>query len=118
MRKQVDNFKILYPNCIQITGNLNITDNSNITNLNGFSNLENVTGQINIVRNSPSEFGWLAKFKNRWEVIFWIVDNSTITKINSFNKLTSAGQMYIGDHKELTEISGYTSMNSLPTIRY
>ena len=114
---QVDNFKILYPNCIQITGNLNITDNSNITNLNGFSNLENVTGQINIVRNTALvNLDGLQNLKSVGGN-FWIADNSTITKINSFNKLTSAGQMYIGDHKELTEISGYTSMNSLPTIR-
>ncbi|MGB4969862.1 MAG: fibronectin type III domain-containing protein [Saprospiraceae bacterium] len=114
---QVDNFKILYPNCIQITGNLNITDNSNITNLNGFSNLENVTGQINIIRNSAlANLDGLQNLKSVGGN-FWIADNSAITKINTFNKLTSSGQMYIGDHKELTEISGYISLTNMPTIR-
>lgn len=113
---QVDNFKILYPNCIQISGNLNITDNSNITNLNGFSNLENVTGQINIVRNSAlTNLDGLLNIKSVGGN-FWIADNSSITKINRFNKLTSFGQMYIGENKELTEISGYTSLTTLPNV--
>ncbi len=113
---QVDNFKIMYPSCIQINGNLNITDNSNITNLNGFSNLENVTGQINIARNAALVN--LDGLQNLKSVAgnFWIAENASLTKINVFNKLTSSGIMYLGDHKELTEISGYASMTALPPL--
>jgi len=113
---QVDNFKILYPNCIQITGNLNITDNSSITNLNGFSNLENVTGAINIVRNAALlSLDGLQNLKSVGGN-FWIDGNAILTKVNSLNKLSSSGWLYVGDNKELTELSGFNSMNQFSII--
>ena len=49
---EVDNFIIQYPNCTEITGDLNIDGAAGVTNLNGLRNLETVTRDLNIVRTS------------------------------------------------------------------
>ncbi len=113
---QVDNFKLLYPNCTKITGSLNITDNAEVTNVNGFSNLEEITDQLNIVRNTM--LNDLDGLKNLKSVgaNFWIADNAALTEIDVFNKLTSSGRMFIGLNPKLEIISGYESMTTLPAI--
>src|SRR5690606_2426626 len=44
---EIDAFAINYPNCTEISGDLDI-NNSNITNLNGLSNLTSVGGSLYI----------------------------------------------------------------------
>lgn len=113
---QVDNFKLLYPNCTKITGSLNITDNAEVTNVNGFSNLEEITDQLNIVRNTMlNDLDGLKNLKSVGSN-FWIAGNDVLNEISVFNKLTSAGRIFIGFNPMLQVISGYESMTSLPAI--
>ncbi|MBL0236957.1 MAG: hypothetical protein IPQ02_10170 [Saprospiraceae bacterium] len=111
---KVDSFLLLYPNCKQISGNLNISDNSSITNLNGLINIEKVTSQLNIVRNTA--LNNLDGLQNLISVggNLWIQDNALVSKINNFNKLTSCGVLFIADNKELIEISGFNSLVQFP----
>jgi Fibronectin type III domain/Receptor L domain len=113
---KVDEFKVLYPNCTKITGSLNLTDNGDITNVNGFSNVVEITNQVNIVRNS--KLNNLDGLQNLRSVgsNFWIAGNDVLKEISVFNKLTSAGRIYIGFNPLLEVISGYESMTSLPAI--
>lgn len=113
---QVDEFKVLYPNCTKITGSLNLTDNSDITNLNGFSNVVEITNQVNIVRNSKLiNLDGLQNIRSVGSN-FWIAGNDVLKEISVFNKLTLAGQIYIGFNPLLEVISGYESMTSFPAI--
>ncbi|MBK9962563.1 MAG: PKD domain-containing protein [Saprospiraceae bacterium] len=111
---RVDSFLLIYPNCKQISGNLNFADNSSITNLNGFINIEKVTSQLNIVRNAAlTNLDGLQNI-NSVGGNLWIQDNALVSKINNFNKLTSCGLLNIADNKELVEISGFNALSQFP----
>ena len=111
---RVDSFLLIYPNCKQISGNLNFADNSSITNLNGFINIEKVTSQLNIVRNAAlTNLDGLQNI-NSVGGNLWIQDNALVSKINNFNKLNSCGLLNIADNKELVEISGFNALSQFP----
>ena len=112
---EVDNFKVLYPNCKQISGTLNITNTgttNDINNVDGFINIESVTNALNITHNTIlNNLNGLRNLRQVGEVI-WIGNNSALKKINSFAKLKSVKGFFVGDHKELDEVSGFDSIST------
>jgi hypothetical protein len=112
---EVDNFKVLYPNCKQISGTLNITNTgttNDINNVDGFINIESVTNALNITHNTIlNNLNGLRNLRQVGEVL-WIGNNSALKKINSFAKLKSVKGFFVGDHKELDEVSGFDSIST------
>lgn len=113
---QIDNFKLSYPTCTIINGNLNITNGVDITNVNGFSNILEIANQLNIVNNEL--LNDLSGFSNLNKVTsnFWIAGNKTLKQIKEFTKLTFAGQLYFGSNDQLVEISGFQKLVALPDL--
>jgi hypothetical protein len=113
----IDNFKILYPTCTKISGDLNIINSTNITNVNGFNNIDTISGALNIVSNSILTN--LDGFKNLKFVgtNFWITGNSTLISINSFDNLVSIGAFFrIGSNAILSNVSGFEKVQKFSPL--
>ena len=108
---EVDNFIIQYPNCTEITGDLNIDGAAGVTNLNGLRNLETVTRDLNIVRTSDlTDISGLSKIKSVGRNL-WIDDNAMLSSINIFTDLESVeAWFHIGNNDQLTQIGSFNTL--------
>lgn len=90
---EVDQFKIDYPNCTQITGNLIVAANSGTTNITDLTPLENLTSVSGLM----------------------VIDNNqNLTSLNGLNNLTTVGGLLIiANNATLTNINGLSSLTSI-----
>ncbi|MCC6814826.1 MAG: fibronectin type III domain-containing protein, partial [Saprospiraceae bacterium] len=113
---QIDNFKLVYPTCTIINGNLNITDGPDISNVNGFSNILEIKSQLNIVNNAIlNDLTGLSKL-TKVNSNFWIAANKSLRQVKDFTNLTSSGFLYIGSNPQLVEISGFPKIAVMPGL--
>lgn len=114
-QEEVDNFKILYPNCTIINGSLNIQNSSNITDLNGFSNLTNVISHINIINNTAlTNLSSLKSIKQAARI--YISGNPLLFEVNSFESLEFVDLIEIASNSKLQYISGFSKVSLIYEI--
>ncbi len=111
---QIDSFKINYPGCKELEGNVTIMGYDDITNLNGLNMLTSIKGDLSISRN-PFLVG-LAGLDSitsiRGDLI--IQSDSLIQNLCGLNSLTHIGGMLeIHQNFVLASLTGLTSINSI-----
>ena len=107
-----DEFTNIFPNLIEITGNIEISYNT-LTSISGFSRLQTINGNLkfnsNLSLTSIPSFDELTSIGGDLE----FRGNIKLTSIPSFDKLTSIGGYLKFTANALTSISGF---NALQTI--
>ncbi len=86
---QVDSFRIHYPNCSVIPGNVVITDSS-IVRLDSLSALKKIGGQFRIQGTSLPDLKGLDKLESV-KLSFQIIGNPALTGLNGLGNLKSVG---------------------------
>ncbi|MFN3908833.1 MAG: LamG-like jellyroll fold domain-containing protein [Flavobacterium sp.] len=115
----VDAFVAQYPNCTQISGNLNIGPisggSSNITNLSGLSSLTQVSGELAIRYNQ--NLTNLSGLNNITSIgtILRLEFNQALLNLDGLSGLTNIGQsIYIGLNFVLQNLNGLAGITQLP----
>ncbi|HEX8561756.1 MAG TPA: T9SS type A sorting domain-containing protein [Flavobacterium sp.] len=111
----VDNFILTFPNCTQVTGDLNISGNA-IVNLNGLANIVSVTGAVDIEQNpNLTNLNGLNNLSHAGIGLI-IRDNSQLQNLDALANLTTiAGELIIRSCPQLTNLDGLSGLISTGT---
>lgn len=112
-QEELDNFKLNYPNCTYIGGNVNIIYGANIINLNGLDSLTTINGTLLIVDNNLLT---TLTGLDRLTTInggLGIVSNDLLTDITSLKNVNSiSGNLTVGWNHKLRSLTGLESINA------
>lgn len=93
-QSEIDNFQTDFPNCTDITGDVEIRG-ADITNLNGLNVIATIGGYLKIH------------------------DNFSLTTLKGLDSLTSVGgYLWIADHPSLTSLEGLENLNTVLAFVY
>src|SRR5690606_15814510 len=108
----IDAFAINYPNCTEISGDLQISG-SDITDLSPLSILTSVGGYLEI--SSNSNLTDLEGLSNLTSVGgFLYISSNSITNLDGLSNLTSVGgNLYIYNNSNLTNLNGLSNLTSV-----
>ena len=91
---QIDSFQILYPNCMEIEGDVRIHGND-ITNLNALSSITQINGLLLIGHYTGSS-------------------NLSLSSLGGLSNLTSVGKLIIGGGNDtLSDLTGLENVTSI-----
>lgn len=109
----IDNFKINYPTCTQLQGNVSIVGYA-ITNLDGLSNITSISGSLSITySNYLTTLDGLSSLTNIGGELN-ISYNTALTHLNGLSSLTSinSGRLSLYNNSVLSDITGLSNINS------
>lgn len=108
---QVNQFKIDYPTCTKISGNLQI-GGANVTDLSPLSNITNVAGELFISDSGLQNLNGLNNISQLSGRLV-VIGNPTLSNLHGLRNLTSInGIISIDNNASLTDISGIENINS------
>lgn len=111
-QQDIDAFKINYPNCKVIGGDVNI-EAPDATNLNGLSNLTHIQGTLSIAEcDALTNLGGLSEIKTLGHL--YIAGNDALTSIEDLSSLTTVGGIFfIQDNNALTNLNGLQNLKTI-----
>ncbi|MBK7804819.1 MAG: T9SS type A sorting domain-containing protein [Saprospiraceae bacterium] len=104
---QVDSFKINYPGCTKINGNLTITNN--VANLDSMYEIKKVNGALNINNSKLVDLNGLQNMESANNLT--IVNNMILTNLQGINDIEYVGFIYLAENKSLEDISAISQTN-------
>jgi len=113
-QEELDNFKLNYPNCTHIGGNVNINYGANITNLNGLDSVTTINGSLLIVDNNL--LATLTGLESLTTINggLGIVSNDLLTDMTGLRNVNSiSGNLTIGWNHKLRSLSGLENINAV-----
>jgi len=113
-QKEINDFKIFYPSCKVIEGDVYIYGPNDITNLNGLSNLTRINGSL-VITESPSltSLAGLSKLQTISDGMI-IFGNGALPNLNGLSSLTAIGTyFYVGYNDNMGSLNGLTKLASI-----
>ncbi len=111
-QQEIDEFKIFYPNCTVIEGDLNIAA-PDATNLNGLSNITDVQGILAIEGcDALTNLNGLQNLETATH--FYLAGNSALTNISALANLTAVnGFFFIQENAALSNLNGLQNLHTV-----
>ena len=112
-QQQVNDFLVNYPNCTQMSGNLEIGDNTDITDLGALGQLTEISGNLSITKNH--QLVSLTGLNNLTLVggNFVIYDNDALPNLNALTELMQVGGHMRISYCPITQLDGLINLTDI-----